>query len=94
MTQHRQKQPTYEPAVWRLVQTGILDGPTNMAIDEALLEAVLATESLPVLRIYSWEPPCLSIGRDQDWDIIELDICAQKGWDVVRRPTIGRSPFT
>jgi lipoate-protein ligase A len=62
-----------------------------MAIDEALLESVEAGESRPVLRIYSFEPICLSIGRDQDWDVVDPDSCQEQGWDFVRRPTSGRA---
>lgn len=62
-----------------------------MAVDEALLESVEAGDSQPVLRIYNVEPPCLSIGRDQEWDVADLDNCKEEGWDVVRRPTSGRA---
>jgi lipoate-protein ligase A len=63
----------------------------NMAIDEAILESVSAGDSLPTLRFYGWEPGCLSLGVAQLWDEADLDACAEKGWDVVRRPTGGRA---
>lgn len=91
MGKSRTSKPTYNPAVWRLIQSGSLDGPTNLAVDEALLESVEAGESPPVLRIYSWEPSCLSIGRDQEWDVVDPDSCQEQGWDIVRRPTPGRA---
>lgn len=91
MSKTRTRKPTYDSAVWRLVQSGSFDGPTNMAIDEALLESVEAGESPPVLRIYHYQPPCLSIGRDQLWDVVDPDLCQEQGWDVVRRPTSGRA---
>lgn len=91
MSRRRTRKPTYEAAVWRLIQSGPADGPMNMAIDEALMEAVAAGESAPVLRTYSFQPTCLSIGRDQDWDVVDLDGCEEQGWDFVRRPTAGRA---
>jgi lipoate-protein ligase A len=91
MSNPRTRKPTYEPAVWRLIQSDPADGAANMAVDEALLESVEAGESQPVLRIYSFEPVCLSIGRDQEWDIVDLDSCREQGWDVVRRPAPGRA---
>lgn len=91
MSKTRTRKPTYETAVWRLIQAEPTDGPMNMAIDEALLESVEAGESNPVLRIYHCQPTCLSIGRDQDWDVADPDECQEIGWDLVRRPTSGRA---
>jgi lipoyl(octanoyl) transferase len=41
------------------------DGPTNMAIDEALLEAVAGTAGPAYLRTYGWTEPTLSLGYFQ-----------------------------
>lgn len=87
----RRRREKYEPATWRLLKTGFLDGALNMAIDEALMESVSAGESLPVVRFYGWEPACLSLGIAQLWDDADLDACAELGWDVVRRATGGRA---
>lgn len=91
MSKIRTRKPTYDTAVWRLIQSDPADGPTNMAIDQALMESVEAGESQPVLRIYSFRPACLSIGRDQEWDVVDPDACEAEGWDFVRRPTAGRA---
>ena len=91
MSQRRSPREAYEPATWRLLNTGAQDGPTNMAIDEAILEAIAAGESQPTLRFYGWQPACLSLSFAQPWDDADLDRCAQLGWDVVRRPTGGRA---
>lgn len=91
MSNPRTRKATYEPAIWRLIQSGPADGATNMAVDEALLESVEVGESRPTLRIYTFEPACLSIGRDQEWDVVDLDNCGEQGWDVVRRPSLGRA---
>lgn len=62
-----------------------------MAYDEALLEAVGAGESLPVLRLYDWQPACLSLGRAQSFSDVDVQALTAKGWDVVRRPTGGKA---
>ncbi len=91
MSESRATKPPYKPAVWRLIQSGPANGATNMAVDEALMESVEAGKSRPVLRVYTWAPTCLSIGRDQEWDVVDLQSCQDKGGDVVRRPTSGRA---
>jgi lipoate-protein ligase A len=62
-----------------------------MAVDEAILEHIGRRESLPTLRLYAWEPACLSLGYAQPYaDVDELRI-KERGWEVVRRPTGGRA---
>jgi len=76
--------------IWRLIDTGPLDGPSNMALDEALLTCFDKNQSLPVLRLYGWNPPALSVGRYQDAGAaLQLDLCAADGVPVVRRMTGG-----
>jgi lipoate-protein ligase A len=62
-----------------------------MATDEALLEAVEAGNSPPTLRLYAWEPPCLSLGVAQPAADVDLVALRRAGWDLVRRPTGGRA---
>jgi lipoate-protein ligase A len=76
--------------LWRLIDTGPLDGPSNMALDEALLSCFDPERSLPLLRLYGWHPPALSVGRYQDAHAaLKLDLCAADGLAVVRRMTGG-----
>ncbi|MCA9939148.1 MAG: lipoate--protein ligase family protein [Anaerolineales bacterium] len=84
-------QETYERATWRVIESGLRDGATNMAVDEAIVEAVSAGISPPTLRFYGWEPACLSLGYGQEWEIADVENCATLGWDIVRRPTGGRA---
>ncbi len=62
-----------------------------MAVDEAILEAVGRNEVLPTLRLYAWEPPCLSLGFSQPVADVDLHRLEANGWDLVRRPTGGRA---
>jgi len=76
---------------WRLLITGPAPGAWNMAVDEAILEHVGRRETLPTLRLFAWEPPCLSLGHAQPFADVDLRRLRERGWDVVRRPTGGRA---
>jgi lipoyl(octanoyl) transferase len=76
--------------IWRLIDTGPLSGPENMAIDEALLRSFDPAVSLPLLRLYGWEPPALSLGRFQKAaEVLDLERCQKDAVPVVRRVTGG-----
>lgn len=62
-----------------------------MAVDEAILEAVGAGRVLPTLRLFAWQPPCLSLGYAQPAADADREALARQGWDLVRRPTGGRA---
>lgn len=77
---------------WRLLNSGHTDGFANMAIDEAILQGILAGKSPQTLRLYGWDPPALSIGYFQSAKKeVNLEHCRKLGVDVVRRPTGGRA---
>lgn len=80
----------YPPATWRLlVDDAPRTGAANMALDEAIMDAVAAGESPPTLRFYAWLPACLSLGKRQPLSGVNLDRCRRDGVDVVRRATGG-----
>lgn len=62
-----------------------------MAIDHALLESVAEGHSQPVLRLYRWNPFCLSLGYAQPFADADPVALAEQGWGLVRRPTGGRA---
>jgi len=66
-------------------------GWANMAIDQTLLDrAEVLDESW--LRLYGWEPHCLSFGRHEPATRrYDADRIAALGIDTVRRPTGGRA---
>jgi lipoate-protein ligase A len=79
---------------WRLVHDKAATGAWNMAVDEALWEEVSKGNSAPVLRFYSWEPYCLSLGRLQKTlptAVRERQNGQREDFDLVRRPTGGRA---
>lgn len=64
-----------------LVEPRGASGATNMAADVALL-AEAARRGAAFLRLYRWDPPCLSLGRNDP---------TPDGPRTVRRPTGGRA---
>lgn len=66
-------------------------GAWNMALDESILEHIGCGESLPTLRLYAWDPPCLSLGHAQPFADVDTDRLNGRGWEVVRRLTGGRA---
>jgi lipoate-protein ligase A len=82
---------TLTPARWRLLITPPARGAWNMALDEAILEACGRGDSPATLRLYAWEPACLSLGYAQPVQDVDLERLQARGWDLVRRPTGGRA---
>ena len=73
----------------------IIDAPApgaeNMRRDLELLDACARGEIPGAVRLYGFAPACLSLGRMQSMDDVDLDACARDGVDVVRRPSGGRA---
>lgn len=75
---------------WRLLNSKSADGARNMSVDEAILASFAQNSSMPVLRLYGWDPPALSIGRFQkSRDEIDLESCHKDGVPLIRRITGG-----
>lgn len=76
--------------------TGLLispaaDGAANMALDEALLRRA-GRSGETVFRVYAWERPTVSLGRNQPArGRYDLEVAKARGIDFVRRPTGGRA---
>ncbi len=81
-------------STWRLLLTPAeraARGAWNMAIDEAILEHIGRGASLPTLRLYAWDPACLSLGQAQPFADVDTARLGARGWEVVRRLTGGRA---
>jgi lipoyl(octanoyl) transferase len=77
--------------MWRLLHSPASTGADNMAMDEALMDHASRTGHW-VLRVYSWSAPTLSFGRNQTaLGAYDRGRLAERGVDVVRRPTGGRA---
>lgn len=78
-------------STWRLLLTPPARGAWNMAVDEAILEHIGRGDSLPTLRLYAWDPACLSLGHAQPFTDVDTARLQARGWDMVRRLTGGRA---
>ncbi len=77
---------------WLYIDSGPNIGAYNMAVDEELLARAQAGEKIPVLRLYAWNPPAVSLGRFQKIEeAVNVDACKKLGFDIVRRITGGRA---
>lgn len=82
---------TKEKPHWRLILDPPASGSWNMAVDEALLTLAAESDYPTTLRVYSWQPACLSLGQAQPVAEVDLDRLERFGWSLVRRPTGGRA---
>ena len=66
-----------------------------MALDRWLLHRCEDGHPTPVLRLYGWDRPTITVGRHQDLesDRIDVQACRRLGVSVVRRPTGGRAVY-
>lgn len=76
---------------WRLIFDPPQNGAMNMAVDQAIMEAVGKGEVPPTLRFYAWSPACLSLGYNQKSGDVDRMRLKQFGWDLVRRATGGKA---
>lgn len=81
----------YPQSIWRLLINPPGTGAWNMAVDEAILQSIGAGISLPTLRLYAWEPACLSLGYAQLSSDVDHTRLNERGWELVRRPTGGKA---
>lgn len=62
-----------------------------MGVDEALLEFAQRSVYDATLRLYAWEPACISLGFGQPYSDVDIEKIRSRGWGVVRRITGGRA---
>lgn len=75
---------------WRLILDGAKSASFNMAADAYLLDAAEAGDTAPVIRLYGWDRPSITIGRHQQLErAIDLNYLGDT--PVVRRITGGRA---
>ena len=77
---------------WYFLDDAASTGAANMAVDEYLLDHSDDRGGFPVLRLYSFDPPAISVGFHQvPGEVIDLEAVLKGGLDVVRRITGGRA---
>ncbi|MBF0288391.1 MAG: lipoate--protein ligase family protein [SAR324 cluster bacterium] len=75
---------------WRFIEDLNQPGSTNMAADYSVLKQFRPGDS-PVLRLYTWNRPTLSVGKNQKLGQINLDWCRDSEIPIVRRITGGQA---
>ena len=76
---------------WHLLIDTPRPGSENMARDQGLLD-LAEREGSAVLRLYTWDPFCISFGRNEPaLRRYDRDSIRDQGLDTVRRPTGGRA---
>ncbi len=79
---------------WRFLPLEVKNGYWNMALDEAILQAVISKKSSSTLRFFRWEPSTASIGSNQSLSKeVDINFCKEQGFNVVRRITGGGAVF-
>ena len=70
----------------------ILTGMQNMQEDSNLLDfAIQNSLNEPIFRLYGWSPACVSLGRNQSDENVNVEYCKQNNIDIVKRLTGGRA---
>lgn len=75
----------------KLIEYKENSGKINMEVDSYILEsAIKNNEQEPIIRFYGWTPKCVSLGRNQSNEHINIDYCKNNNIDIVKRVTGGR----
>jgi lipoate-protein ligase A len=75
---------------WRLLDTGVLSGAQNMALDDAILECRAESETPNTLRFLQFNPSTVLVGYHQSVEQeARMDFCRTNGVDINRRITGG-----
>lgn len=74
---------------WRFINTGVNNGKFNMDYDIQLAKNF--NPGTVLLRLYKWNPYCISLGANQSFDDVNIEKVKIDKIDVVKRPTGGRA---
>lgn len=70
---------------------GPLTGAANMRRDLEMWESVHRGDVDVMMRTYTWDPWCVSLGKHQNLDVVDAGALQKLGFGVVHRPTGGRA---
>ena len=75
----------------KLIEYKINTGKYNMDYDSFILEEAIKEQyKEPIIRFYGWSPACVSLGRNQTTNKINVEFCQNNNIDIVKRVTGGR----
>jgi lipoate-protein ligase A len=75
--------------IWKFINSGAGTGKFNMDFD--ILLAQNFQPDIAILRVYQWQPYCISLGANQSFDDVNIEKAKANNIDVVKRPTGGRA---
>jgi lipoate-protein ligase A len=75
--------------IWQYINTGENSGSFNMEFDLNLVKE--ADPDNVILRLYRWNPYCISLGANQSISEINEKKAAADSIEIVKRPTGGRA---
>lgn len=79
---------------FRMIRSQPFSAAINMALDEAIVEGIVAGTSPPTIRFYTWNPSAISIGYFQGLqNEVSLEMCRKHKVDYVRRVTGGGAVY-
>jgi lipoyl(octanoyl) transferase len=77
---------------FRFWNSGANCGAYHMAVDRVLYRRLEAGQSDPLIRIYTWEPWCVTLGYSQQAEReLNLSALEDRHWNWALRPTGGRA---
>jgi lipoate-protein ligase A len=74
---------------WKFLNSGVNSGKFNMDFDVFLADNF--EQGNAILRLYRWNPYCISLGANQSFEDIDTSKTRYHQIDVVKRPTGGRA---
>lgn len=74
---------------WQVLKTGRCSGHFNMDFDLNLASSCKDNEAF--FRLYQWQPYCISLGANQNYEDINITKANNNNIEVVKRPTGGRA---
>ncbi|OGU55612.1 MAG: hypothetical protein A2V66_16540 [Ignavibacteria bacterium RBG_13_36_8] len=75
--------------IWHLIESGYNTGRYNMDYDICLTKNTLPDHAF--FRLYQWKPYCISLGKNQSVNDINIEKAKKDDIDIVIRPTGGRA---
>jgi len=74
---------------WKFIDSGVNTGSYNMEFDMMLARTLKSGQA--ILRLYGWNPYCISLGANQPEDSLNIEKVINDKLDFVKRPTGGRA---
>jgi lipoate-protein ligase A len=74
---------------WHFLNTGAGSGQYNMDFDLQLAKNNRGDEAF--FRLYRWNPYCISLGFNQNFNSVDFNKASRNNIDIVKRPTGGKA---